>query len=122
MRLRTAAKKALDTKGYTLGGDAPAFLVGFRATVKPETDFAKMFGHPETASEWARSLGVPPVPAKGTLIVRLQDPESLRPVWCGACQADIDLDVEEQEKRDRLSHIMELMLTDLPKAPPAPGS
>jgi hypothetical protein len=114
VRLRVAVKKALDAKGYTLGEGAPGFLVGFRATLESTPDFAKVFGHPEKAAEWARELGIPAVLEKGTLIVRLLDPATMRPIWCGVCQADIDLDVPEEAKRERLTRVVGLMFEGFP--------
>jgi hypothetical protein len=115
VRLRVAVTEALEAKGYTLGGEMPRFLVGFRVAVEPNEQFAAMFGSPETAAEWATELGLPDAPEKGTLVIRLHHPETLQPIWVGTCCGDaVSTDVPEEQKRRRLSSIAHLIFEDFP--------
>lgn len=114
VRLRVAAKQALDAKGYVLEGGPPVFIVGFQVVLEPNVDYLEMLGKPDSAGQWVLDTKVLHVLDKGSLAVRLLNPETMRPTWCSVCQADVDLSVPEQEKRQRLTHVVALMLEGFP--------
>jgi hypothetical protein len=114
VRLRVAARRALDAKGYVLEGGDPVFLVGFQVVLEPNVDYSEILGKPDSTGRWILDAEDLHVLDRGSVAVRLLDPETMRPIWCSVCQADVDMSVPEEEKRERLTHIVALMLEGFP--------
>jgi len=115
-RLKAAAVEVLGRRDYVLRGGDATFLVGFRAVVEPIRDPAEMFGDAPSASAsaWACDLDGVDVLERGTLVVRLLSPATMKPMWVGICQADVHLDASEPTRVRRLTYLVGLLFEGLP--------
>jgi len=113
-RLKAATVEVLTRRGYVLGGDDPTFLVGFRAVVEPIRDPTEVLADGPSGSPWTDGLGGIDGLDRGTLVVRLLDPVTMKPTWVGVCQADVHLDAPEPTRVRRLTYLVGLLFEGIP--------
>jgi len=100
-RVRGAVEKEMATRGFVLDPDAPDLLIHYHASVRDRVDVF------ETDSQYgydssAYGAGTQVVQyEEGTLLVDIAEAESMRVIWRGWAQRDIEAALADRDEMDR---------------------
>jgi hypothetical protein len=117
-RVRSSVDEILAAKGYRkLSEGIPDFTVGYKITVKEQTDVESMpnMGYGYRYGGWAGGGQIFTIHYQvGTLILDIKDPATKKIIWRGYGIDDVD-PAKTPEKRDaQTAHTMELILAKFP--------
>ncbi len=118
-RITSAVDATLNSKGLhkQTSGD-PDFFVGYHAALQGRTDATTVntyYGYGWGA--WGPPYATTAVRyfEQGTLIIDIVDAASMKLVWRGSAEAEIDRAVDEQKRRERANDAVRKIFADFPR-------
>jgi hypothetical protein len=125
-RIQAAVDSALAAKGYVLATTGePDFYVGYYAAVDQQVDVQTVNSYYGGAYGWGWYGGMggmysstsARVYDQGTLIVDVADAKKKEIVWRGSAQAEVNREVNQEERQRRLNDVAKRIFADFPPKP-----
>ena len=114
--LKDTIRDTLERKGFVQGLTSKSdLMVGYVIALESTMNDMDINSLYNFKTEWAPGIGRAYQYDRGMLIIDVFDGRTRRPLWRGAVQAKVDLDLNEKVRKQRLQMVVERLLANLPR-------